>query len=551
VARSFEVFSIVQKYNKHLSEVDDRPSTVRSYSGTVLQRAHSGISLILPTLGAPTFAGDDEDADSSDAAGLKRDRTFSEFTVDSETAEGESENRSYGRADVGSARIASPPRGTVVKHQQRHFETVVNIWDWSSVVRAHTELAEKYSFGLNAEDAAKVESVTNSSLSAGTQDVVATPSWQRFIQRPYKSSEPRIGREVLGSKLFKTVTEDKGDRNSALSRKSKLGSHTRSCNACGMCRLCRMRGVTRKSGNIQNVRSPRKSDRTQKRNVDKIALLDSVPVRPAVSVTCAFNAKVAAKEGHEDIAELWRLLEHSTATHFQKSAWVQHPLGRKLVDRIMRRLEKQGDVQMLATITCALSNHSAIPPVGPATKAIPTAGVGNSYMRKLPNQGLQVSEPSWLDDVPILDPSKGAVYDGYRNGYAKLLLEWNLMQPRAEVLKYVTEPKQPDKPEKQEQATSAAAEVADAASLTQPDLLITCSRCEDPVDNLWCLNCKQFALSCALCDLVVRGQGFFCQKCGHGGHVGHMQTWFSRNTECPAGCGCKCSKVLKSSVQRY
>jgi hypothetical protein len=39
----------------------------------------------------------------------------------------------------------------------------------------------------------------------------------------------------------------------------------------------------------------------------------------------------------------------------------------------------------------------------------------------------------------------------------------------------------------------------------------------------------------------VRGLFTLCEICGHGGHVIHLTEWFARSSDCPTGCGCKCT----------
>lgn len=39
---------------------------------------------------------------------------------------------------------------------------------------------------------------------------------------------------------------------------------------------------------------------------------------------------------------------------------------------------------------------------------------------------------------------------------------------------------------------------------------------------------------------MVKGPNVWCQACGHGGHLIHMQEWFSKYIWCPAGCGHIC-----------
>ncbi|KAF4520935.1 hypothetical protein B566_EDAN008910 [Ephemera danica] len=55
-----------------------------------------------------------------------------------------------------------------------------------------------------------------------------------------------------------------------------------------------------------------------------------------------------------------------------------------------------------------------------------------------------------------------------------------------------------------------------------------------------CDNCHKPAGECALCHELVRGLYSWCQGCGHGGHLAHLQDWFKSHTMCPTGCGHSC-----------
>ncbi|KAJ9065217.1 SEA (Seh1-associated) complex subunit [Entomophthora muscae] len=62
-----------------------------------------------------------------------------------------------------------------------------------------------------------------------------------------------------------------------------------------------------------------------------------------------------------------------------------------------------------------------------------------------------------------------------------------------------------------------------------------CGRCSQPISN------------CTICHKLVKGLYSWCQGCGHGGHLGCYQDWFSPETgfaECPSGCGHVCNIVL-------
>lgn len=53
------------------------------------------------------------------------------------------------------------------------------------------------------------------------------------------------------------------------------------------------------------------------------------------------------------------------------------------------------------------------------------------------------------------------------------------------------------------------------------------------------------ALSVCVCSqLTVFGVHVWCQGCGHGGHMDHMQDWFSKNSVCPSGCLHRCEESL-------
>ena len=62
-------------------------------------------------------------------------------------------------------------------------------------------------------------------------------------------------------------------------------------------------------------------------------------------------------------------------------------------------------------------------------------------------------------------------------------------------------------------------------------------------NSAWCSSCKDYALTCSLCQMAIRGAGYFCTFCGHGGHTDHMREWFEQTVECAAGCGCRCGEL--------
>ncbi|CAL7939279.1 unnamed protein product [Xylocopa violacea] len=70
-----------------------------------------------------------------------------------------------------------------------------------------------------------------------------------------------------------------------------------------------------------------------------------------------------------------------------------------------------------------------------------------------------------------------------------------------------------------------------------------CLACTKPLQRAawFCDRChsSHHAL-CSVCHQVVRGIYAWCQGCTHGGHVIHMNEWFSFNRQCPTGCGHIC-----------
>ncbi|CAG8452306.1 844_t:CDS:10 [Ambispora leptoticha] len=74
----------------------------------------------------------------------------------------------------------------------------------------------------------------------------------------------------------------------------------------------------------------------------------------------------------------------------------------------------------------------------------------------------------------------------------------------------------------------------------------TCNNCFKPIINshngFWiCDKCQKLLNPCSICHRIVKGLYSWCQGCGHGGHLAHMQEWFQKKSECPTGCGHYCA----------
>lgn len=70
-----------------------------------------------------------------------------------------------------------------------------------------------------------------------------------------------------------------------------------------------------------------------------------------------------------------------------------------------------------------------------------------------------------------------------------------------------------------------------------------CARCNKPLlrSGWLCDRCHTADSSiCSVCHQVVKGLYVWCQGCAHGGHLAHIQKWFTENRVCPTGCGHDC-----------
>ncbi|KAG7379354.1 GATOR complex protein wdr59 [Phytophthora pseudosyringae] len=137
---------------------------------------------------------------------------------------------------------------------------------------------------------------------------------------------------------------------------------------------------------------------------------------------------------------------------------------------------------------------------------------------------LQLSFRSVDDEKRLLSslPEDEARYDIYKEAYADVLYRYGAMNLRNEVLK------------------TKSHGVQDPRGISMGLICASCNaKTIDPV----CSSCRDFAVRCSVCQLVVRGQSMFCMTCGHGGHAAHLREWFEVETACPTGCGCWCKQA--------
>ncbi|KAF0717535.1 Aste57867_2243 [Aphanomyces stellatus] len=212
------------------------------------------------------------------------------------------------------------------------------------------------------------------------------------------------------------------------------------------------------------------------------------------------HAKHAAAAGDMELSQMWSILaislskdeKEEVTTSGLTTPWSAHPFGAGLVQHVLELYEAAGDVPTLAAIVCALDT---------APTPSPTA-----------------SSPQLLLEAPE-DCDR---YDGYKHAHADLLYREGAMNARCEMLKHLHTPPEPH------------------VGLT---LALYCHLCGRPSSELYCGHCKDFSITCSVCELVVRGHSIFCMNCGHGGHTNHVVDWFATENACPTGCGCWCKQA--------
>lgn len=112
----------------------------------------------------------------------------------------------------------------------------------------------------------------------------------------------------------------------------------------------------------------------------------------------------------------------------------------------------------------------------------------------------------------LLGDSQRHLYDSYKRAYAEMLYRWNLLSPRAKVLKYISVP---------------------AEAYRDVEFVAECSSCMKVTRAPVCKECHSALLKCSLCRLPVKGLANACLSCGHGGHSDHMKKWFSVSSWTP------------------
>lgn len=135
-----------------------------------------------------------------------------------------------------------------------------------------------------------------------------------------------------------------------------------------------------------------------------------------------------------------------------------------------------------------------------------------------------------FNHIPLMDTKGMAQRDALRLNYADMLYRWNLLDQRAEVLRFLNH--QPFPVDKE---------------VTSTHIQVSCYACgtELSSNDKYCVHCRKIRklIRCCFCHILVKGLVNFCVHCGHGGHSNHMEDWFVTNQQvyCMTGCGCKCA----------
>lgn len=242
-----------------------------------------------------------------------------------------------------------------------------------------------------------------------------------------------------------------------------------------------------------------------------------------LKLICVYNSNVCAEYGQPAKADTWSILAHAVENHLLDegcndsfSGWDGAEIGRELVGSILRFYETEGDIQMVASIICVL------------------------------NTGHRVdgSHPRSTTLLPLDQNDK---YDLYIQRYAELVFRWGLLTKRVELLKHLS----------RRVPSTDGLQMVPSSLGNKNDLEMgsdrsakygisfggTCHRCSAAIstsDSNVCSNCRDYAVRCSLCDNAVRGLFTVCARCGHGGHLNHIMSWFMAETKCPTGCGCDC-----------
>lgn len=228
--------------------------------------------------------------------------------------------------------------------------------------------------------------------------------------------------------------------------------------------------------------------------------------------SCAQNAKICAEAGAADLEQMWLMLDHL----FSKEA-----NQRQQQSREMPVVQKTGMLSVDIVIRSV--------PREPAKREVPSSQFRVAAVLELIDMlCAQGDVQSCSHIILLLRDMMGfdtALVERCFCAYVELLLRQQLFSETAELLK-----------------------VSEGNTLRQLNqksttMSLSCGHCKKATTMVGknCNHCNRALAKCALCQHQVEGLFVWCQGCGHGGHLNHMQEWFGENSVCPSGCLHKCT----------
>lgn len=297
---------------------------------------------------------------------------------------------------------------------------------------------------------------------------------------------------------------------------------------------------------------------------------------PARISACRYNIEVTEKYSplNHALIQFWSLLavalEVSAITDVGGLiSWNQSVLGKSLFQRLVVYLLGCKDLQTWAAAICVVGNSRAL--LNLLSVDQQRSILATIMSRKDPRTS--ISNPAAITAI-LTTHFETIVYR-----YSCLLQQWGDLLKSTEVLNHMINTDEME----EHQSDSIMRFPIPRSQLDRLSLSICCMFCNSEVQcrndleysvavwrknmsksdsvskpymeykqsiNMkpWCLECNVFGIYCSICLLPVRSVASICELCGHGGHESDLVAWFSKHSECPTGCGCKCRSYEEDDV---